>query len=387
MTANWNKIKNIASGLKGLTTIGISDIIGSGIGVIFWFYMAALLGALHYGEIAYFISIAAIASTISLLGTESMISVYVPKKIQLESTVYLLTIIIGMISALVLFFMFSNISISVYVLGTIIVGLAGSEILAKRNYNAYAKYLITQKILMAVLSIGLYHIMGVNGVILGLGLSFFPYLIIIYKGFRETKIDFSLLRPRAGFMANSYLLNISGTFTGSIDKLIIVPLVGFTLLGNYHLGIQFISLLGILPAIVYKYILPRDAGGISNTKLKQATVILSIGLSIIGIIFSPIIIPIMFPEYEEAVVIIQIMSISVIPSTINLMFISKFLAAEKNRIVLISSGIHVSVLIVFILILGEMYGINGITFALVLSISVESIYYYIVNRIYGKTVS
>ena len=387
MTANWNKIKNIASGLKGLTTIGISDIIGSGIGVIFWFYMAALLGALHYGEIAYFISIAAIASTISLLGTENMISVYVPKKIQLESTVYLLTIIIGMISALVLFFMFSNISISVYVLGTIIVGLAGSEILAKRNYNAYAKYLITQKILMAVLSIGLYHIMGVNGVILGLGLSFFPYLIIIYKGFRETKIDFSLLRPRAGFMANSYLLNISGTFTGSIDKLIIVPLVGFTLLGNYHLGIQFISLLGILPAIVYKYILPRDAGGISNTKLKQATVILSIGLSIIGIIFSPIIIPIMFPEYEEAVVIIQIMSISVIPSTINLMFISKFLAAEKNRIVLISSGIHVSVLIVFILILGEMYGINGITFALVLSISVESIYYYIVNRIYGKTVS
>ena len=384
MTNNWDKIKNISSGLKGLTTIGISDIIGSGIGVIFWFYMAALLGAQHYGEIAYFISIASIASTISLLGTENVISVYVPKKVQLESTIYLLTIVIGMIAALILFFMFSNIVIGAYVLGAIIIGLGGSEILAKRMYNSYAKYLITQKILMVVLSIGLYQIMGINGVILGLGLSFFPYFIRIYKGFRESKIDISLLKPRAGFMINSYILNLSGIFTGSIDKLIIVPLVGFVLLGNYHLGIQFISLLSIIPGIVYKYILPRDASGISNKKLKQATVIISIGLAVIGIILSPIIIPIIFPEYKESIEIIQIMSISVIPSTINLMFVSKFLANEKNKIVLISSGIHMAILIPFILVLGKIYGINGIAFALVLAISIESIYYYVANKIYGK---
>ncbi len=384
MTGNWDKISNIVTGLRGLTTIGVSDIIGSGIGVIFWFYMAALLGAQHYGEIAYLISIASIASTISLLGTENVISVYVPKKVRLESTIYLLTIMIGIISALVLFFMFSEIGISVYVLGIIIVGLGGAEILAKRSYNSYAKYLITQKILMTVLAIGLYHIMGVNGVILGLGLSFFPYLIRIYKGFRETKIDFALLKPRRNFMINSYILNLSGTFTGSIDKLIILPLVGFVLLGNYHLGIQFISLLSIIPAIVYKYVLPRDAGGLSNKKLKQATVILSIGLTVIGIILSPIIIPIMFPEYKEAIEIIQIMSISVIPSTINLMYVSKFLATEKNRIVLISSGIHIAILILFILVLGEIYGINGIAFALVLAISIESIYYYIISKILWK---
>ena len=386
MTGDWNKIRDITNGLRGLTTIGVSDIVGSGIGVIFWFYMAALLGAQHYGEIAYFISIASIASTISLLGTENVISVYVPKKVQLESTIYLLTIVIGMIAALVLFFMFSNIGISAYVLGAIIIGLGGSEILAKRMYNSYAKYLITQKILMVVLSIGLYQIIGVNGVILGLGLSFFPYLIRIYKGFRESKIDFSLLKPRTGFMINSYILNLSGTFTGSIDKLIIVPLVGFVLLGNYHLGIQFVAILTILPSIVYKYILPRDSSGISNIKIKQATVVISIGLAGLGIILSPIIIPIMFPEYKEAIGIIQIMSISVIPSTINLMFVSKFLATERNIVVLISSGIHMVILILFILLFVEPLGINGVALALVLATSIESVYYYVINKIKRKTV-
>ena len=47
MTGNWDKISSIVTGLRGLTTIGVSDIVGSGIGVIFWFYMAALLGAQH----------------------------------------------------------------------------------------------------------------------------------------------------------------------------------------------------------------------------------------------------------------------------------------------------------------------------------------------------
>ena len=386
MTDNLDKIKNILSGLKGLTTIGASDIAGSVIGAVFWFYMASLLGAENYGQLSYFISIASIASTISLLGTENVISVYVPKNVRLESTIYLLTIIIGLFAALILFFMFSNVGISAYVLGAIIVGLGATEILAKRMYSSYSKYIIIQKILMVVLSIGFYHVMGINGVLLGLGVSFFPYLIRIYKGFKESKIDFSILKGRTGFMINSYLLNLSSTFTGSIDKLIILPLVGFALLGNYQLGIQFMSILTILPSIVYKYILPRDASGLSNTKLKQVTVILSIGLAVLGIFLSPIIIPIMFPAYKEAIEVVQIMSIATIPSTINLMFVSKFLAAERNRVILISTGIHMFVLILFIFLLGKTFGIDGMSTALVLAISMETIYHCIVDKVKRKTV-
>jgi diguanylate cyclase (GGDEF)-like protein len=45
--------------LKSLSAIGISDIIGTGIVAFFWFYLATLMDAATYGELHYFIAIAA----------------------------------------------------------------------------------------------------------------------------------------------------------------------------------------------------------------------------------------------------------------------------------------------------------------------------------------
>lgn len=185
-------------------------------------------------------------------------------------------------------------------------------------------------------------------------------------------------------MMNSYVLNLSSTFSGSLDKLIIAPLVGFALLGNYQLGIQFLSVFHILPSIVYKYVLPQEASGNPNKKLKQITILSSVGLAILGMVLSPIIISITFPKFTEAITVIQIMSISVIPSTINLMFNSKFLANGKIKFMLIGSGIYLSVLILSIIFLGKSFGINGMATALVLSTFAETIFYYIVNRFTEK---
>ena len=43
---------------------------------------------------------------------------------------------------------------------------------------------------------------------------------------------------------------------------------------------------------------------------------------------------IFLPQYVEAIAIIQIMSVSVIPSTINLMYTSKLLGNEKTKFLL-----------------------------------------------------
>ena len=74
-----------------------------------------------------------------------------------------------------------NIGLSVYVLGAVIFGLASSEILAKGLFKAYSKYLLITKITMVILSITLYHIIGLEGVLFGVGLAFFVYLVRIYK--------------------------------------------------------------------------------------------------------------------------------------------------------------------------------------------------------------
>ena len=375
----FDKIKNI-SGIKGISIIGLSDIASSIIGVVFWLYLASLLGAENYGHLSYFLSIASITSTISLLGTGNVISVYIAKKIKIEATIFLIPIVAGSIAAVILYLVFSDLGLTVYVLGAVIFGLATTEILAKGLFKSYSKYLLVSKILVVTLSIGLYQIIGIQGILLGVGLGFFIFMIRIYKGFKESKIDFSLLKPRSGFLVNSYALELINSFHGSLDKLIILPFVGFALLGNYQLGVQFLAILHILPGIVYKYVLPQDASGKPNKKLKQLTIISSIGIAILGIILGPIIIPLFLPQYTEAIAIIQIMSISVIPSTINLMYTSKLLGNEKTKFLLIGSGIYLITLILGIIILGLIYGINGMAVSIIISTSAETGFYYFINK-------
>jgi len=380
MSINWKRIRELILKSKDLTTIGVANLVSTGISVIFWLYIAALLGAEQYGEISYFIAIAGIASTISLVGVGNTLIIYTAKKVRLQATVFLIGIVSSTITAIIVYFLFFNIGISFYILGYVVFGLATAEILGRKLYSDYSKYLISQRILMVVFAIGLYFLIGPNGILLGMAFAFFPYFFRIYKGFKETKIEFSLIKPRIGFMANSYFLDLSRVLSGNIDKIVIGPLFGFAILGNYHLAIQFVSILTMLPSIVYQYILPREASGLSNVLLKKLAVIVSVIFAIIGIIFGPIVLPIFFPKFTDATDIVRIVSIAVIPITVNMMYLSKFLSLEKTKIVLAGSGIYLVTLVLGIIILGNNFGVNGIAASLVISASSEAIYLIIIDR-------
>ena len=71
------------NGLKSISLIGISDIIGSGIAAFFWFFLATLLDVEAYGELHYFMAIAGFAYIISMVGTRDVVTVYVSKKIKI----------------------------------------------------------------------------------------------------------------------------------------------------------------------------------------------------------------------------------------------------------------------------------------------------------------
>ena len=371
MTDYWDKITN--SGIKGISTIGISDIIGNGISAGFWFYLASLMTAENYGQISYFIAIGGIATTISLIGSTNTLTVHTAKNLKTESTLYITSLIITAISAIVVAIIFYNTEIMAYIFGAVIFGLSSSEILGKKLYKSYSKYIIIQKLLMVGLAIGFYNLIGINGVILGLGLGFLPYSIRLYKGFKNTKIDFSLLKKHSGFISYNYILSLATTFSGHFDKIIIVPILGFAILGNYALAIQLLAILEMIPGIIFKYILPHDATGNPNRKLKQVTIISSIGLAGMGIIISPIIIPVLFPKYIEAIEVFQIVSVSIIPTTISFTITSKILGLEKSKLLIISSGIYLISQITLIVVLGQIYGITGIAVAFVIAVSIQTI--------------
>ena len=160
----------------------------------------------------------------------------------------------------------------------------------------------------------------------------------------------------------------------------IAPLLGFTLLGNYQLGIQFIAVFQLIPFIVLKYTLPHDASNNPNRNLKILTVLFSIFSTVLIILISPIIIPLFFEKFVYVVDIIQILSLSLIPFSINTaVYSSKILASEKSRIFMIGSIITVSVYVIGIVLFSEIIGIHGVAISYVLGMSVLTVYYFIID--------
>ena len=369
------KIKTLYQNFKGLTTIGVGTIVSNGLGGLFWFYMASLMGTEAYGQVSYFLAIGIIGSRISLLGFANTIMVYSAKGVKIQPPIYLIAILGSVITSLILFFVFLyDASISLYVIGFVIFSLITSDLLGRKQYRSYAKYLISQKIILIILSVSLYHVIGLIGVILGIAISFLPYSFVIYKEFKNTKIDFSLVRSRAKFITNSFATDLTGTFGGYLDKLIVAPMLGFALLGNYQLGIQFMLIFEIVPIMFYQYLLPKDARNESNTNLKKIIMLISVVLCVLAIILSPIVIPILFPEFTEAVSVIQILSIAIIPFTVTTILNSQFFGTERTRFVLIGSIILVSVQIPSIIGLAALYGINGAAIGILLGNTCQAIY-------------
>ncbi len=378
MKKNKN-FKQIITNLRGLFSIGISDMVGGGISSLFWLYMASILEVESYGEISYLLAIGNVATTIALIGSKNTMMVYVPKKIKLQSSLFIIVIVLGVITAISSSMIFSNLELSIYIFGGIIFGLGISEILAHRNYSSYPKYLIIQKILMVIFAIGLYHWIGVEGIILGIALSFFTYLPVIFNTFRNVPLNSSLLKPRFGFIVNSYGTSLAATFSSQIDKLITAPLLGFVLLGNYQLGIQFIAAFQLLPHIILKYTLPHDANGVPNKKLKILSVIISFCSTILIILLAPIVVPLFFQKFLHVIEIIQILSISLIPYSVSSIYTSKFFGKENAKIILSGMVLLVISLVIGIFTLGNIMGIFGVSISYVISITIQAIFYIIVD--------
>ena len=376
----WDIFTEKLYSIKDLGYVGSANIIGNGISALFWLYLANLLGAEDYGEIQFYLAIAGTAYLVSSFGTPNTITVYAAKNIKVNSTLFLISLVGGFIALLVLMGIFQRLDIGLIILGFIVFDLAVNYSLGKKFYARYSKHFLIQKILMLTLGFGFYHIFGLDGIIYGLAASYIPFTIIVYKICRESEINFSLLKSRRGFITNNYLESTIGGLKGEIDILIIGPMLGFAILGNYALAMQVYTVLMIFSTIVFKYLLPQDSTGILNTKLKNNTIFISIGIAVLGITLSPLIIPQFFPQYEDAVIAVQILSISVVPATIGYIYVSRFLGLEKSRFVLIGRIIALSTLVLGMAVLPIYFGIVGAASAFVLSSCTQTIFFILAKK-------
>ena len=370
----WKDIKNIR-GLRSVATIGSSNIIGTAITSVFWISIAGLLGTESYGELSYFLAIIGISSIIAMIGGGYTMQVYAAKGVKIESSLYFLGIIASTVAAIILFLMFENFGVSICVIGIVAFNLILFEILGKKLYKKYFKIFVGQKILFVLIAFAFYFVFGtIEGILVGYGVSLLLFSQIIYKSFKNNKVNFSLIRERIKFLSHNYIAELSATARNHVDKLIIAPLLGFSFLGNYFLGLQVLAIMLIIPGIVFKYTLPEDSTGKSTGKIKILTIIVSFFIMLLGIFVAPLVIPIVLPEYATTIDLIPILSLVIIPRTISVMITSSFLGKENSKYVVIGNIITFGVLVVSLFPLAELFEITGVAIAYVIAFSSSTTY-------------
>ena len=354
-------------GIKEILSLSVGDYGGAIIASAFWFLLAFLISPEEYGEIHYFMGIAGLAFSISLLTTQETIVVYTAKDVRLAPTLFLISLIAGGIAAVVVAALFSRVDSSFLLLGFIVNDLAIGYIVGKKLFTKYPKYFLIQKSLTFVLGISFFYIFGVEGILFAIALSYSHFIFIVITVFRNSSIDFSLLKKHRGFIGNNYFMNISGAVRSHIDKIIIVPLIGFEILGNYALALQIYAVLMIFSNIIYRYALPHDASGTNTRKIKLIGLLYAVGVSMLGFTILPLVVPLVFEKFSDIGPAIQIISLAVIPTTISLFYTSQILGREKSSVILASRILGSISIIVILVILAPLYGIIGAASAFVLS--------------------
>lgn len=376
----FDKFRNLKD--SKISIFSISTILNNLIGAIFWFLIASIVGTQSYGEIAYFLAIATIASKIASLGSGNALLVYVPKGIRIQPPLFISTIFSSLLTAIIVYTMIVQKSeISLFIIGFVIFNLIINDVLGKKDYQKFTKYIILQKILLLIGGFGFYYIIGIDGVILGIGLSYICFIFPVIKKIKHSKIDFSILLDKKKFLINNYISELIGAFNGTLDKILIAPLFGFVLLGNFQLSQQFINIFLLLPTIMFQFILPHESAKDFKPKIKKIIFLVSI-LGNIGIFFlSPVIIEKFFIQYDKSIEIIQVLSFQLVPYSIVTLLTSKFLAFEKSKIPLVGMMLFLISEISLIFILKDMFGIMGVAFAIILGESIFAIYLLIMNKL------
>lgn len=373
--------------LKDISTIGLGDIVGSGIAAIFWFYLASIMNPMDYGQLHYLLSIGILTSTFTLLGTQNVFTVYIAKNKAIVKTLLNISVFSGIFILIICFLVFNLLNVGLLILGIILFTYGISSNLGKKSFKKFSFFTILQKSLTVVFALVGYHYFGIDGVIYGIALSYFVYIKNVIEDLKISSLNYNELKTHIyelkinkNFIFTNYFLMITNGITNQVDKILIVPILGLALLGNYSLALQIITILTVASSIIFKFLLPHAIDGEVNKKLKQITILSSFGLAFIGIAVVPILIPIFFEKYTNVIDIIQIMSLSVIPITINLFYYAKFLASENGKIPLYGGILSSSIMIVGMISLGSLFEAKGIAVTHVLAYSSVCVFSFIMNK-------
>ena len=367
--------------IKKFGSIATGETISGVIGSIFWLYLASVLAVSDYGELQFLIGIASFGVGLSLLAQTNTIIVYEVKQRGLRGILFLMSFIMAGIVSVILFIIYSKLDIIFLMFGMICGEMAIGYLMGRKLFIKYSIFLISQKVLMIVLVIGLYFLMGIEGIIYGIAISYIPVAILVLSTFKNISFNFPLLKNNFGFIFYNYSERLIVFSRRNLDKVIIMPILGFEILGEFALGFQIYSIMILFASISFKLLLLNDSEGKDSKKMSIVILSISTIIALLGITIAPIIVPIIFPQFTSVIEIIPIMSLAVIPNAIMLIMSSKFIGNEKSKFILIGTIMYAISYLLLIIFLGSTYGIQGLAFTFLITSTGYSIYLIVTYKI------
>jgi O-antigen/teichoic acid export membrane protein len=372
--------------------VGIGNLVAGIIGGAFWLLLASIIPIQDYGQLNYYISLSTIMSLLSLFGLNLAVMTYLPKGNELlKHQANFVVFVSNAVMAVILLGLRQNYSIVLMLFGASFFAMTIAEALARKNYTKFPALVIGQRLAQLGLSIGLYFLLGLDGILIGYGLSLLLFSYSYIHGLRQRKycrimssetpaVDgntrlpiLHALRSKSKFIVHAYITNMAQSLTSYVDKLMIGPLFGFYVLGLYQLGFQFLFLLTVIPVSLTQYLLPQESSGIRREKVQKIGLALATSIAIISFFVVGPVVNWLFPHYESAIPAARIMVLSVIPMTVNAIVNARLLASEKSKPVLIGSGIFLIALLLLMYVLGNALPLVGLAIALVVSLSIQTL--------------
>jgi len=360
--------------LKDLLSFGSVNISASLIFAIFWLYLASILPKTEYGELGFLISIANVGSAISIMGFNAVVVVYESKKENVFPSSFLVVLISSNVTAAATFVLTQNAMVSILIVGVVFFNIILAGLNSHKKYREFSKHKIFRSVITVIIALIAYQYFGINGILLGYFLSTLLILKELYPLMKNKKIEFSLLKPKIPFMLHAFARRLSDVFIRWGDKILIGSLFGFSVLGSYYVAVQFLLLLTTLPQTISIYLLPQESRGEKNKKIKIFSIIISCLMAIISIFVIPYGINALLPKYEESIIPMQILSLGIIPLTIASIQESEFFGKENSRVVLFGSSLQSIIYLVFIILLGEVFGLLGLSLGFVFAVTIRTIF-------------
>jgi len=370
--------------LKHFLSLGSAQVFSAIIFGLFWLYLATVLDKTQYGELGYLISLVNVVSVITLLGLSHTIVVYEAKKEPIFPAAFVVGLASSVVAVIVTYLLFQNILVSFLILGLNNFLLINNYINSKKRFYDFSKYLLLRAVLTVILSVLLYQIFGFEGILLGYLLATLVILFEFRLVIKNRSVEFSRLRPKLGFIAFSWANRLTQVFFNWGDKLVVGSLLGFSILGSFTFATQYMLLLDALPRAISRFLLPYEAEGKSNRKIKIFTIGLASLVAVISILFVPHGISFFLPKYDDAILPIQIMSFAIIPVTISMIKSAEFLGKENSRVVLIGGIIQSGLYFLLLVTLGEPYGLFGLAIGFLVSATARMIYNIIIGSRINK---